>query len=151
MRKRTVLYGPIRADVFCTLEEQPDGGFTVTYTEPRTVPLGRVPTQAEAEALARQWACERPTPGKWSAADLDAQHAAWEDTLALIEIHAGARCEVLPDPDAPQSKRWLTVEQPTRARATDTADGRWRCIVQGQQCLVQSIEATVLEESTAKW
>ena len=90
-------------------------------------------------------------PGKWSAADLDTQHAAWEDTLALIEIHAGARYEVLADPDAPQPKRWITVEKPTRARAVDTADGRWRYVVQGQQCLVQGIEATVLEESTAKW
>lgn len=151
MRKRHLLYATCRTDIYCVLEQQPDGFWHVTYTEPSTHLLGTVETQEEAEALAKRWACASATPGKLTAADMAAQQAAWEDTLALIEIHAGARCELLPsEPERHQPTQWLTIERPTRARAEDTADGRWLCVVQGQRCLVQCIEATVLEARTAE-
>jgi hypothetical protein len=148
MRKRFLRYAPARADIYCQLEQQPDGSWQVTYTEPSTHLLGTVETQEEAEALAKRWACASATTGASTAADLAAEQAAWEDSLALIEIHPGARCELLlAEPGAERRKRWLTVERPTRARAVDTAYGRWLCTVQGQRCLVQRIEATLLEEA----
>lgn len=151
MRKRLLRYPSTRADIYCLLEQQPDGSWQVTYTEPSTHLLGTVETQEEAEALAKRWACESATPGASTAADLAAQAAAWEDSLALIEIHPGARCELLPaEETSREAKRWLTVERPTRARAVDTAYGRWLCTVQGHRCLVQRLEATVLEEATAE-
>src|ERR1051326_8193168 len=57
MRKRFLRYAPARADIYCQLEQQPDGSWQVTYTEPSTHLLGTVETQEEAEALAKRWAC----------------------------------------------------------------------------------------------
>ena len=95
--------------------------------------------------------CASTTPGASTAADLAAKAATWEDSLALIEIHPGAHCEVRPvEGTCHWGKQRLTIKSPTRARAVDTAYGRWLCTVQGQRCLVHRLEATVLEEATAE-
>src|SRR5689334_10890988 len=54
MRKRILRYAPARADVYCQLEQQPDGSWHVTHTEPSTRLLGLVETQEAAEALAKR-------------------------------------------------------------------------------------------------
>lgn len=102
-------------------------------------PAGHCRVPGGSRAQAARWACESDTPGASTAADLAAEAAMWEDSLALIEIHPGARCELLPaEETSREAKRWIIVERPIRARAVDTAYGRWLCTVQGQRWRVAS-------------